>query len=33
LAQEAFASVSKMDDDIWQSEQTFEEIRAWANAP
>ena len=33
LAQQAFASVSKMDDDIWQSEQTFEEIRAWANAP
>jgi hypothetical protein len=33
LAQEAFASVSKMDEDIWQSEQTFEEIRAWANAP
>lgn len=33
LAQEAFASVTKMDEDIWQSEQTFEEIRAWANAP
>jgi hypothetical protein len=33
LAQEAFASVTRMDEDIWQSEQTFEEIRAWANAP
>jgi Domain of unknown function (DUF4034) len=32
-AQEAFASVTKMDEDIWQSEQTFEEFRTWANAP
>jgi len=32
-AHEAFASVSKMNEDIWQSKQTFEEFRAWANAP
>ena len=32
-AHEAFASVVKMDEDIWQSQQTFDEFRAWANAP
>jgi hypothetical protein len=32
-AHEAFASVVKMDEDIWGSEQTFERFRTWANAP
>ena len=32
-AHEAFASVVKMDEDIWVSEQNFERFRAWANAP
>jgi bifunctional non-homologous end joining protein LigD len=32
-AHEAFASVSEMNEDIWQSKQTFKEFRAWANAP
>jgi hypothetical protein len=32
-AHEAFASVSEANEDIWQSKQTFEEFRAWANAP
>lgn len=32
-AHDAFASVVKMDENIWQSEQTFEQFRMWANAP
>jgi hypothetical protein len=32
-AHEAFASVVKMDEDIWGSEKTFEQFRTWANAP
>jgi hypothetical protein len=32
-AHEAFASVVKMDEGIWRSEQTFEQFRTWANAP
>jgi hypothetical protein len=32
-AHEAFASVVKMDESIWGSEQTFEQFRTWANTP
>ena len=32
-AHDAFASVVKMDEGIWQSEQTFEQFRMWANEP
>jgi Domain of unknown function (DUF4034) len=32
-AHEAFASVVKMDEDIWGSEQNFEQFRMWANTP
>jgi hypothetical protein len=32
-AHEAFTSVVKMDENIWQSEQNFEQFRMWANAP
>jgi len=32
-AHDAFASVEKMDDDIWHNPAAFEQFRAWANAP
>ncbi len=32
-AHDAFASVDKMEDDIWQEQSAFEQFRAWANAP
>lgn len=32
-ARDAFASVDKMEDDIWQNQSAFEQFRAWANAP
>jgi len=32
-AHQAFASIVKMDEDIWGSEQNFEQFRMWANAP
>jgi Domain of unknown function (DUF4034) len=32
-AHDAFASVVSMEEDIWGSEQAFEQFRTWANAP
>ena len=32
-AHDAFASVEKMDDDIWNNPTAFEQFRTWANTP